>query len=383
MVIASFHDWARGLLDASIKTIVFCGLAGISPCVLSTEMDGAAEACGAEQHPAKDSLGDPLPEGALLRLGSLRFRHPSSVHELALSPDEKSVVTIASQELIAWDTTTGKERWRANLREAGMEMPYGVAYGVQALAFSPLDSSSFCTPGGHGDIVVWDLASGEHKSVPYRDALPVEPATGQSASIKAVDLTSDAKKIAVGGSQGVIVWGKKGKVLLAVANKPQGPVEPGRMNRDRLWFGGHYSFGRFSPDGKVIAIVASDAPKEIRLFDPDAGRELRRIALKDNLVRLAFSPDSKKIVATERDVAVRLYATESGRRIWSREIEPAKNAESYTCAVAYSPDGKTIAVCAPIGPDEAIYLLDAEKGDIARQAYRLRLEAVGTGIHGG
>ena len=172
------------------------------------------------------------------------------------------------------------------------------------------------------------------------------------------------KKIAVGGSGGVIVWGKKGQVLLTVANKPQGPVEPARMNNDRLWFDGHYSFGRFSPDGKLIAVVTSDVPKKIRLFDPDTSRELRRVTLKDNLVRLAFSPDSKKIVATERDVAVRLYATESGRRIWSREIEPAKNAESYTCAVAYSPDGKTIAVCAPIGPDEAIYLLDAEKGDI-------------------
>ena len=64
-------------------------------------------------HPAaNDSLGDPLPAGARLRLGTLRFRPPSSVVELALSPDEKTIVT-AGRELIAWDATTGKELWRA------------------------------------------------------------------------------------------------------------------------------------------------------------------------------------------------------------------------------------------------------------------------------
>jgi len=85
MVVTHVHGWARRLLDASIKTIVFCGLAGIGPCILPTETDGAAKARAEQPQPAKDSLGDPLPEGALLRLGTLRFRHPSSVHELALS----------------------------------------------------------------------------------------------------------------------------------------------------------------------------------------------------------------------------------------------------------------------------------------------------------
>jgi len=310
--------------------------------------------------PGKDSLGDPLPEGARLRLGTLRFREPSSVDELALSPDDKSIVTINAAELVVWDAATGKQRWRANTPENGA-LP-GAAYGVRALAFGS-DNASFCTPGGRNTIIVWDVASGHPTVLPYKDVLPAESADEQSGRVKAVDVTADGKKVAVGSSRGVVVWGRR-QVLLSVANKPDAAVTSDRMNSDRLWFGGHYSFGRFSPDGKVVAVVTSDLPEAIRLFDSETGRQLRRITLKSALVRLAFSPDGKRIVTTERDVAVRQYATESDARVWSREIEPVKNAECYTSAVAYSPDAKTIAAGAPIGPDNSIYLLDAATGNV-------------------
>jgi RNA polymerase sigma factor (sigma-70 family) len=55
----------------------------------------------------KDGIGDPLPEAALLRLGTKRFRHPNSATGLALSPNEKTVVTLGWEGLYAWDTATG------------------------------------------------------------------------------------------------------------------------------------------------------------------------------------------------------------------------------------------------------------------------------------
>src|SRR4029078_10806632 len=60
-----------------------------------------------EPPPATDSLGGPRPKGAKLGLGTSRFRPPSGVTDLALSPDETIVVT-AGGELIVWDATTGK-----------------------------------------------------------------------------------------------------------------------------------------------------------------------------------------------------------------------------------------------------------------------------------
>lgn len=67
-----------------------------------------------------DRIGDPLPPGALLRLGTLRFQHPDVVQDMALSPDGKTLVTIGGP-LIAWDTATAKARWEAGSQEIAYE----------------------------------------------------------------------------------------------------------------------------------------------------------------------------------------------------------------------------------------------------------------------
>src|SRR5579859_7069105 len=82
-----------------------------------------------------DLLGDPLPPGALLRLGTSRFQAPQCVQDLVLSSDEKTLVTIGGV-LIAWDITTGKQRWEANANEAGYRT-IGSQYGGSAVAFAP------------------------------------------------------------------------------------------------------------------------------------------------------------------------------------------------------------------------------------------------------
>ncbi len=314
--------------------------------------------------PASDSLGDPLPSGALLRFGTKRFHHPSSVDELAVSPDEKSIVTIDDDHLIVWAAATGKMQWQANPRDLGIALP-GAAYGVRALAFAG-NSSRFYSPGGSNQIFVWDVASGKHEVLSLTRARPsdvnTQPHNVFSDNPKAIDVTRDGRKFALGSFQGVVVCDDKGKVLFEIANAPEIPVVIGGDSDDRLLFGGDYSFGRFSPDEKLLAVVTSDSPEAIRLFDAETGKELRRIKLKSRLVRFAFSPDGRRIVTTERDVAARMYDVDSGATIWSTEIPPAKNAESYLSAVAYCPDDNVIAVGAPIGADESIRLLDARTG---------------------
>src|SRR5262249_37504593 len=69
---------------------------------------GAFLASGIAGDATKD--GEPLPEGALMRLGSLRWRHGEPITFLALSEDGKTLVPASQDSVLRlWDRETGKE----------------------------------------------------------------------------------------------------------------------------------------------------------------------------------------------------------------------------------------------------------------------------------
>src|SRR5262249_29579041 len=69
----------------------------------------AALPLGARDAARKDQVGDPLPDGALARMGSVRFRSVTTINSLAFAPDGKSLVTAGyANHLTFWDLATGK-----------------------------------------------------------------------------------------------------------------------------------------------------------------------------------------------------------------------------------------------------------------------------------
>jgi len=298
-----------------------------------------------------DLLGDPLPAAALLRLGTMRFHPPSGVTEIALSPDEQTVVTVGDQ-LIVWDPQTGRELWRAEADQFGMESR-GSRYGSRPIAFSS-DSSKFFTTNGPNQIAIWDIATKN------REVLTIKTEAGDAQKQRdktlSLDVTSDGTTFALGRADSIVVCDRQGKVKFTIKNTANSPLAIGR---DRLAFFGHYAAGRFSPDGSKLAVLTSDHPEELRIHDSETGRELRKIALTSKLVRLAYSPDGKHLVATERDSAIRMYDVTTGARVWECVLPLHNPFENYTSGVAYSPDGKTIAAGAT---DHHIHLLDPSNG---------------------
>src|SRR5262245_19540515 len=104
-------------------------------CLLLT----ASPAIGAAAPRApRDRYGDPLPPGALARLGSVRLRGPGWVNVLAVSPDGRKAYSAHNGDTVcALDRATGRRlhtwavrpgldelRWLADLLPAGCVRPF-------------------------------------------------------------------------------------------------------------------------------------------------------------------------------------------------------------------------------------------------------------------
>ena len=128
----------------------------------------------------------------------------------------------------------------------------------------------------------------------------IDPETGKEESVdsptdqrwKAIDVSPNSKRIAIGGPTGCWVCDPKGKLIYKIPNKPEKPFSEDNFNSgDRLDFGGDYSYARFSPDGKLLALINSEKRTTIQLFDAESGESIREIQTGDNVVRFDFSPD--------------------------------------------------------------------------------------------
>src|ERR1700731_250811 len=91
-----------------------------------------------------DRYGDPLPKGAVARLGALRLHHPGHLESRGCSPDGKPLATSgADGSVCLWDWARRKE------------LPRLPATNVGTLAFSP-DGSLLATASDREKIRLWD-----------------------------------------------------------------------------------------------------------------------------------------------------------------------------------------------------------------------------------
>jgi RNA polymerase sigma factor (sigma-70 family) len=309
-----------------------------------------------EDEPASrlDRHGDPLPDHALARLGTIRFRYGGrGIAFLRFTPDGRTVVVCGEQGVQTWDAATGKPIHQL-FKEATGGDPGGAA-------LSP-DGRWLATPGML-NVYLWEAATGRLlRTFVLDDRRPFR------------------------GPYLCAAFSPEGKVLA---------TPDGRLNRVTLWdpatgrrlrnwltnrqddVGQRIVCLTFAQAGKTL--VTASANGMIQSWAADTGQPLRQIPLRGRAPswfpkRLAVSPDGTRlaVLATredETDGRILVWDVSSGRQI-GPPVEPAAAAKSKGLwgfeSIAFTPNGKTLVA----GADGTLYACDLAGNASLRPVYR-------------
>lgn len=319
-----------------------------------------------------DRYGDPLPAGALARLGSIRWRKPLfGIDALIAAANGKSLVTANSERGISiWDIATGKiirqlPEGGSSLRDwlekhrpfregaslpnplRGMMYPGGIRQGMAGAATLPPapratalsadgSTAAFATPDG--TLHIMDVVSGKVR----------QRCAGRQAPIQEAVFSADGKILASRDMTSVRIWDvATGKIIRRWDD-----------NVGEVWLGQYQPVHlALSPDGNTMARVGRDKGEPILVYDISTGKETHRLLQNPGGDRcILFSPKGDLLLALCSKGPAQLWDARTGRLL---RVLPHKS-NFHPPAAAFTRDGKTVAIAAQ---GDALHLYDVASGE--------------------
>jgi WD40 repeat protein len=306
---------AGHFLIPSVLSLIFTS-ASFEPALASDDMD---------------AYGDPLPLGALARLGTIRMRQGNSAECVAFSPDGKILVTGEAEGVLRfWDLNTGQEAH--TLRLPGNS--------IDELVFSP---------DGHSLAVIVGRYYPKKPSVfvcGAADAKVLHEFKDNSRGFRSLAFAGQGKRLTAMNSSIPTSEGK---------DVPAAMVWDVATGKELAVFSDARSFA-LAGDGTRAFVGHSDG--SISINDVDTEKEIMAWKAHDGPVyALALSADGKELASAgepreeKKDKANAKAVKSNSLILW----DPATGANRCRCAdfpgrvehLVFSPDGQTLAALGP------------------------------------
>jgi RNA polymerase sigma factor (sigma-70 family) len=333
-----------------------------------------------------DVHGDPLPNEALARLGTVRLRHGGFIGFVHFSDGGKRLISQGIDGVRVWETTTGKELYELPKETSAHGSWHGAALSNDGKLLATASSSGAYIWNSADGTLLRSRADGNYGQIefaPDGETLLLSRSDEQQQAqviladaktcqpIWTVDVGSPSSLYTTFGNLGkTVVIGSTGRreqthtlqILDARTGREQQEIDLGSSGPNKM---------TASPDGSLIAVIcrqrgSGDFDDHVRLWEIPSGKERFRInspperdeTRQKIFSALIFTRDGRSLITAGGSDELVFWDTESGN-------EQKRLGTDMTAArdLDLSPDGKTLAVAG----QTALRIVDLANGaDIMR-----------------
>ncbi len=315
-------------------------------CLAVMLFEVAVCSAGALAQATEDRLGDPLPEGAVQRLGTLRLR--GGIGDLGYLPDGRAMIAYGG-EVEIWDLKTGERLFRERV----------ISGSIRSMDARE-DGQAVLLADSGGYVHEWDIANNEilHSFPTVQGVLltaryspdntRVLTTGGSPPTLKEFALATGKELVSMTGSklysfrQGI--YGAEGKTAFVDGGySGDNPIlahydlAAGKLLH--AWHNNYYSHARsleLSPDGERILIGSRTMAAEYKI---DGYEQLKRFTGHQGaaVTAVAYCKDPSQLLTGSRDGSIRRWDRETPEVLlrWCPHA-------AYCTHIRVSPDGSRV-----------------------------------------